>query len=124
MGARTRTVHAGQTRAWRWTAFTGVALLVLVTVHMMAHHFVVRSTGGLRTYEQVLDYVATPVIFVVEVLFLVAVTIHAMLGIRSVLLDLGFGERGRRRIDRALLVLGAITVTYGTVLVAALASRA
>ena len=28
-------------RVWRWTTFSGLALLVLVTVHMVAHHFVV-----------------------------------------------------------------------------------
>ena len=48
------------------TASSGVALLVLVTIHMVAHHFVVEEVGGLRTYAQVLDYIANPVIFVIE----------------------------------------------------------
>lgn len=124
MAARTDVARAGRTRAWRWTSFTGAALLVLVTVHMVAHHFVVQSTGGLRTYEQVLEYVANPLIFTIESLFLVIVTIHAMLGIRSVLLDLEFGDRGRRRIDRGLVALGTLTVGYGLFLVGTLASRA
>ncbi|MGZ8579554.1 MAG: hypothetical protein ACXWWX_08540, partial [Actinomycetota bacterium] len=67
-------------REWRFTALTGVALLVLVTVHMIAHHFVVDGVGGLRTYDQVLDYVANPWIFTIEGLFLLFVTAHAMLG--------------------------------------------
>lgn len=113
-----------QTRAWRWTAFSGIALLVLLAVHMIAHHFVVEGTGGLRSYEQVLDYVATPVILVTECLFLVAITIHAMLGLRSVLLDLGMSERGRARLNRWLTVLGTLTVAYGLFLVLILASRA
>jgi len=113
-----------QTRAWRWTAYSGVALLVLLTVHMVAHHFVVEGAGGLRTYEQVLDYIATPVILVVECLFLVAITIHAMLGLRSVLLDLGTSDRGRARVNRWLTVLGTLTIAYGLFLVLTLASRA
>jgi succinate dehydrogenase hydrophobic anchor subunit len=115
---------ATQTRVWRWTAFTGVALLVLVTIHMIAHHFVVESIGGLRTYRQILDYIANPVMFTIECTFLVVVTIHAMLGLRSVLFDLNFGARARARINRGLVALGALTVAYGLALIGTLASRA
>jgi succinate dehydrogenase hydrophobic anchor subunit len=114
----------GQTLIWRVTAYSGVGLLVLITVHMVAHHFVVEGTGGLRTYEQVLDYVASPVILLVELLFLVFVTVHAMLGLRSVLFDLATGDRARGWISRGLLALGVVTVAYGFVLVLTLASRA
>jgi len=113
-----------QTRAWRWTAYTGIALVALLTVHMVAHHFAVEETGGLRTYQQVLDYIATPAILVIECLFIVVITIHAMLGLRSVLLDLGLGDRGRSRVNRLLTALGAVTVAYGLFLVLTLASRA
>lgn len=113
-----------QTRIWRWTAFTGIGLLVLVTIHMIAHHFVVEGIGGLRTYRQVLEYVANPVMFTIECTFLVVVTIHAMLGLRSVLFDLNFGPRARVRINKGLVALGALTVAYGFVLIGTLASRA
>lgn len=113
-----------RSRSWRWTAVTGVALVALVTIHMVAHHFVVDEIGGLRTYQHVLDYIATPVIFVIEGVFLVAVTVHAMLGLRSVLLDLGPSERVRRLVERGLVILGIVTVTYGFVLIGVLASRA
>ncbi|HET9311558.1 MAG TPA: hypothetical protein VFP41_10115 [Actinomycetota bacterium] len=124
MAVRTRLDGAGRSRSWRWTALTGVALLLLVTIHMVAHHFVVEEIGGLRTYRQVLDYIATPVIFVIEGVFLVVVTVHAMLGLRSVLLDLGMSDRWRRLLDRALVALGIVTVVYGFVLIGVLASRA
>ena len=90
---------APASRAWAWTAVTGVALLVLLTIHMVAHHFVVEEIGGLRTYQQVLEYIGNPVIFAIESLFLVVVTIHAMLGLRSVLFDFGLSER-TKRLDR------------------------
>jgi succinate dehydrogenase hydrophobic anchor subunit len=114
----------GQTVTWWVTSFTGVGLLVLLTVHMVAHHFVVESTGGLRTYEQVLDYIANPLILTVEIAFLVLVTVHAMLGLRSVLFDLATGERARTRISRGLVALGVLTVAYGILLVGILAARA
>lgn len=113
-----------QTLVWRATASTGVALIVLITVHMVAHHFVVHETGGLRSYRQVLEYVANPVMFTIELLFLVVVTVHAMLGLRSVLFDLATGERARAWISRALVVLGVVTVAYGVTLIVTLASRA
>lgn len=113
--------HSG---TWRLTAVSGVALLVLVTIHMVAHHFVVREIGGLRTYAQVLDYIGNPVMFVIEAAFLVIVTLHAMLGLRSVLFDFGLSPRGKRAVTRGLTVLGSVTVVYGFVLIGVLASRA
>jgi succinate dehydrogenase / fumarate reductase membrane anchor subunit len=115
---------AAGARSWRWTAGTGVALLGLVTVHMVAHHFVVNEVGGLRTYGQVLAYIGNPVILVLESLLLVTVTAHAMLGLRSVLLDLNLAPPTRRLVDRGLVALGIMTVVYGFVLIGVLASRA
>ena len=113
-----------RSRTWRWTALTGVSLLVLVSIHMIAHHFVVDDIGGLRTYDHVLEYIATPIIFMIEGAFLVVVTIHAMLGLRSVLFDLGIGARARRFVNKGLVALGSVTVVYGFVLIGVLASRA
>lgn len=111
------------TRAWRATALSGVAVLVLVTVHMVAHHFVVEEVGGLRTYRQVLAYVGNPLIVALESLFLVAVTWHGLLGLRSVLFDFGLSEVAKRRVSRGLSVLGVATVGYGLMLIGVLASR-
>lgn len=123
--AKRRPIPGGKSvRVWRWTVITGVALLVLLVVHMIAHHFVVDEVGGLRTYQQVLEYISSPLIFTVECFFLVTVTTHALMGLRAVLFDLGFGGRTRRRIDGALWVLGIVTVAYGFFLVGTLASRA
>ena len=122
---RDRQVPSGRSsRAWWWTALTGAALLLLLTVHMVAHHFVVEDVGGLRSYEQVLDYIASPVIFTLELFFLIVVTIHALLGLRGVLFDLGIGVRARRRTDLLLWLLGLVTVGYGFFLLGTLSSRA
>ena len=110
--------------AWWLTALSGAALLVLATVHMVANHFVVERVGGLRSYRQVLEYVSDPVIFTVEWLFLLVVTVHAMLGVRGVLADLDPSPRAQRWIDTVLLVVGGATLGYGSVLLWTLASRA
>ncbi|MGH3083898.1 MAG: hypothetical protein ACRDNP_07510 [Gaiellaceae bacterium] len=109
---------------WWWTVGTGAALLLLVPVHMVAHHFVVDEVGGLRTYHQVLEYVSNPLILTVECLLLVAVTIHAMLGVRGVLFDFDLRPSRRRLVDLGLWALGAMTVLYGFVLLGVLAWRA
>ena len=117
-------ISGGRPRTWLSTAFTGMALLVLVTVHMIAHHFVVREIGGLRTYEQVLEYIGNPVIFVIEAVFLVVVTWHAMLGLRAVALDLDLPPGLARLVRPGVVVLGVVTVVYGLVLIGVLAGRA
>ena len=122
--AKLRPVPGGKNRVWWWTVITGAALLALLVVHMVAHHFVVEEVGGLRSYQQVLEYLSDPLIFTIECFFLIVVTVHALMGLRSVLLDMGFGARGRRRIDAGLWALGIATVAYGFFLVGTLASRA
>lgn len=110
-------------RVWYWTAGSGVALLLLATMHIVAQHFVVHQKGGLRTYGEVLSYVSSPVIFVLETGFLFAVTIHAMLGIRGILQDLDLSPRAARRLDATLWLVGTVTVAYGMVLLVTLALR-
>jgi len=111
-------------RAWRWTALSGVALMVLATVHIVAQHFAAHGTGGLRNYHQILHYIANPVTFAIECLFVLALSIHAMLGIRSILRDFDLKPRTARRIEQGLCVLGTVTAVYGIALLSVLASRA
>ena len=110
-------------RVWRWTAGSGIALVGLVTLHIIAQHFIVHQKGGLRTYSEVLSYVSNPVIFVLESCFVFAVTIHAMLGIRGILHDLDLVPRTSRRLDVALWAVGTLTVGYAMALLIILAAR-
>jgi succinate dehydrogenase cytochrome b556 subunit len=101
---------------------SGVGLLVLLGLHMIAQHFVV--TSGLRFYDDVIAWLRNPVVIAVEVAFLVFVTYHALLGIRAILFDFGFSERTERRITNIFWVIGIITVVYGIVLFAAILNAA
>src|SRR5271157_6605487 len=96
---------------WYWQVFTGIALLLLLGLHFIANHFI--AQGGLRDFADVVTYLRNPIILVLEVLFLVFVTTHALLGVRAILLDLGFSERTENRLSRVLRGVGVLTVGYG-----------
>jgi succinate dehydrogenase hydrophobic anchor subunit len=122
--AQVQTYRRGRSaRLWYWTAGSGMALVLLATMRIVAQHFIVHQKGGLRTYTEVLTYISNPVIFVLEAGFLLAVTIHAMLGIRSILYDLDLSHRATRRLDRTLWALGSLTVLYGAALLITLTLR-
>ncbi len=96
---------------WLWQVFTGVALLVLLGLHFIANHFIAK--GGLRDFADVVSYLRNPIILVLEVLFLVVVTTHAMLGVRAIVMDFGLSDRAEKRLSQALTALGVLTVGYG-----------
>jgi succinate dehydrogenase hydrophobic anchor subunit len=102
------------TSAWLWQALTGVGLVILLGLHLIANHFIVK--GGLRDFADVVTYLRTPVILVLEVLFLLCVTTHALLGVRAILMDFGLSERAEKWLSQALTVIGVLTVGYGLLL--------
>jgi len=111
----------GGTTAWILQVVSGVLLVVLLGVHIVTQHFVVK--GGLRDYAQVVSYLSNPVVLAVESLFVVVLIWHAMLGLRAVLLDFGFGRRGQARITYGVTLLGGLTAAYSFWLIAAIAAK-
>ena len=99
------------TFAWLAQVVSGVLLLVLLTVHMVAQHFLVE--GGLRTYDQVIAWIRNPLVFAVEALLLVCVTWHGIAGVHAVLLDLGLRGRTERIVARILGDVMVATILYG-----------
>lgn len=102
-----------RTSSWSWIlqAFTGLLLVVLLGLHMVVQHFVV--AGGLRRYQQVVQYISNPFVFLLEVAFLIIVTWHALLGVRAILLDLGLKPATERKWTAALTIVGLLIVGYG-----------
>ncbi len=96
---------------WLWQVITGVALVFLLGLHIIANHFI--ASGGLRNFADVLAYLRNPVFLVLELLFLVVVASHAMLGIRAILMDFGLSDRVEKLLSRVLTVVGVLTVVYG-----------
>ena len=103
---------------WIVQAITGLLLILLMGLHMVAHHFIVE--GGLRTYQDVLDYISNPLIFALEVLFIIVVAPHAMLGLQSIIMDLGPSEKAERTIKWVFRILTIVIIVYGIWLALAL----
>ena len=103
---------------WIIQAISGLLLILLLGLHMIAHHYIVE--GGLRTYQDVVDYISNPVIFVLEVLFLIVVTPHAMFGLQGIILDLGPSESAQRTIIWVFRILTLLVLGYGIWLALAL----
>lgn len=114
-------IGLGSSILWLVQAISGFALTILLGLHMVANHFLIE--GGLRTYQDVLAYLSHPIVFILEVIFLLIVVPHAFLGLRAILLDLGPGPRTKRFIDIALIILGTIALMYGIALFIALQGR-
>ena len=99
-------------------AFSGLLLVFILGAHMIAHHFIVE--GGLRNYQQVLDYVANPVVFVIEVLFVILGVVHALLGVRAIITDLRPSPGTLRAVNWGLALFGLVAIGYGLWLALAL----
>jgi succinate dehydrogenase hydrophobic anchor subunit len=96
---------------WLVQAISGLLLVLLLVLHMIAHHFVVE--GGLRTFDDVVAYISNPAIFTIEIVFLFVVTIHALLGVRAIVMDLGPSKGREQIVNWVLAVAGIVTVVYG-----------
>ncbi len=109
--------------SWSWIlqAFTGIMLVVLLGLHMVVQHFVV--AGGLRNYQQVVQYISDPFLFLLEIGFLIIVTWHALLGVRAVILDLGLKPATERKVTAFLSIVGVVIVAYGIWLSATIVAR-
>jgi succinate dehydrogenase hydrophobic anchor subunit len=109
------------TFAWTAQVVTGVLLLVLLTVHMVAQHFLVPE--GLRGHAQVVAWLRNPVVFTLEALLLVAVSWHAMAGVHAIMLDLGLRGRTERIVAAVLGYVMVATIVYGLWLLYMIAFR-
>lgn len=96
---------------WLVQAFTGVLLVLLLLLHMVAHHFIVE--GGLREFQQVIDYIRNPAIFIISIIFLIVVGVHAMLGLRAVIIDMRPSASTRKIIDWAIAMITVAIIAYG-----------
>ena len=108
-----------QSLSWIGHAVSGILLIVILFLHMLFQHF----SEGLLSAIQVLQHIANPAIFTLEILFIIVVTYHALLGVRAIIFDLKLTGPTRRRITAGLTVLGVVTIVYGIVLAVLIASQ-
>lgn len=109
--------------AWLWLVkiIAGLSIIVLLGIHYVVNHLV--APGGLLSYADVLQYYQNPVIPIMEAAFLILVVSHALIGTRSILLDLNPSEKTLRFIDWVLIILGSVAIFYGIWLILVIVAR-
>lgn len=98
---------------WLLQALSGVLLILLVGLHMVAQHF---AEGDLLSYEGVRAYLSNPWAFALESLFLVVVLFHALAGVRAILFDLGLSPEWERAVTMILIGVGVVLFAYAVAL--------
>lgn len=108
---------------WLWIIkmVGGLMIVGLIILHMIVNHLV--APGGLLSYQDVLDYYNNPIIPILEIAFLIFVVSHALIGLRSILLDLNPSDKVLRIINWSFLLLGCGVTAYGTWLAIFIASK-
>jgi succinate dehydrogenase / fumarate reductase membrane anchor subunit len=100
---------------WLFKIAAGLMIVVLLLVHFVVNHLV--APGGLLTYADVVRYYSIPLIPAMEIVFLVFVVSHALVGLRSILLDLNPSDGLLRAADILFLLAGIGFTVYGIWLV-------
>ncbi len=106
---------------WLIKIAAGLLVLIVLGIHFVINHVV--APGGLLTYEDVINYYNVPIVPVMEIVFLIVVVTHSLLGLRSIILDLGPVQKISRIVDYLFLAVGTIAIIYGAWLVIVLANR-
>jgi succinate dehydrogenase hydrophobic anchor subunit len=98
---------------WLWLLkiITGVLVVLILGVHLVVNHLV--SPDGLLTFQQVVVYLSNPWVALMEGTFLVLAVFHALLGVRSVVLDLHPSVRMIRGMDIVFSIVGIVAIIYG-----------
>ena len=99
------------TLRWFVQAGLGILLVILLGVHLIVNHLV--APQGLLSYADVIRYYDVPGIALMEVLFLIVVTAHCLLGVHSILLDLNLPSSFTKTLIWVLVVLGVAGIVYG-----------
>jgi succinate dehydrogenase / fumarate reductase membrane anchor subunit len=106
---------------WFLKILTGFLVIIVLIIHLIVNHLIVE--GGLLTYADVVRYYQNPIIPIMEIAFLIYVVTHALMGLRSVLLDLHPSNKVLRLINYGLVVLGVGSIAYGTWLILVIVGR-
>lgn len=96
---------------WLFKIVAGLLIVVLMGIHFVVNHLV--APGGLLTYADVVAYYDNPIVPIMEIFFLVFVIAHALIGLRSILLDLHPSDRVLRVLDILFWIAGIAFSAYG-----------
>jgi succinate dehydrogenase / fumarate reductase membrane anchor subunit len=100
---------------WLIKVIGGFLIVFLLGLHFIINHLV--APNGLLSWEDVVRYYQNPIIPAIEVVFLVVVVAHSLIGTRGILLDMKPSGKVLRALDALFWVVGVVAVVYGIWLV-------
>jgi succinate dehydrogenase / fumarate reductase membrane anchor subunit len=110
---------------WLWLIkiVTGPLLLIVLLLHFIANHYLGSMSSGLMTYDDVVRYFQNPIIPAIEILFLITVVTHSLIGLRGILLDMNPSRQILKIVTWLLVIVGVSSVVYGIWLALTIASQ-
>ena len=111
------------TWVWLIKIVTGPLLLILLGLHLTINHYLGSMSSGLMTHADVIQYFQNPLIPAIEILFLITVVTHSLLGLRGIVLDLSPSRRTLNIVTWLLVILGVSSIVYGTWLALTIAGQ-
>lgn len=111
---------------WLWLIkiISGGLIIVFLVTHFTINHFTGTAGGGLLTFREVIQLYTSPGYLILEILFIIIVIAHALIGFRSVILDLNPARSTMAVVDWILVILGVGSIVYGIWLALAVAAQA
>ena len=109
---------------WIWLIkiVTGPLLVIVLGLHFTVNHYLGSMSSGLMTYDDVIRYFQNPIIVAIEILFLVTVVTHSLIGLRGIVLDMNPSRSILNIVTWLLVLLGISSVGYGIWLALTIAS--
>ena len=101
---------------WIWLIkiVTGPLLVIVLGLHLTVNHYMGSTASGLMTHDDVIRYFQNPMIPAIEILFLITVVTHSLLGLRGIVLDMNPSRTALRIVTWLLFLLGVSSVVYGS----------
>ena len=110
---------------WIWLIkiVTGPLLVVLLGLHLTVNHYLGSMSSGLMTHDDIIRYFQNPIVPAIEILFLITVVTHSLIGLRGIVLDMNPSRTVLKIVTWLLVGLGVSSVVYGTWLALTIASQ-
>lgn len=110
---------------WLWLIkiVTGPLLLLVLGLHFTVNHYLGSLSSGLMTYDDIIRYFQNPIIPAIEILFLITVVTHSLIGLRGIVLDMNPSRQVLSAVTWLLSLLGVASVIYGIWLALTIASK-
>lgn len=106
---------------WLYKIVAGGVIVILLGVHFVVNHLV--APGGLLNYADVVRYYTVPIVPIMEIAFLVFAVSHALIGLRSIVMDLNPTAQVLRVIDIIFWIAGVAFTIYGAWLIIVIVQR-